>query len=488
MNKETKKVIFAVARVFVDAANKGNNTTLSVSEIHTAVCRTLHRRKEREKKNLEAPVGAAIDRLKRHRILFETIDEWGPTKIKIRRFKAADAKRKFGMTATALDYLTRGDRLAGYSIKSELIISDLLLHFGAIEHETAPIVITSPAALVETVAAIKEENNITPQPVSQSTIGQQISTNNVQRLIATIRNKSASWPNVHTPADLLGALAAHYINTESGETAVGSAKKIGWEEVQPRRYRLAREVLEQHGLVTHSEKRKIPGKTGVRGYGIQLTDLGLEVAVDGDFKDQSHKITTQKSGTMLKDHKKNQPETPALASPEQQQMREMMEEMHRLREEVQALRAQTSDTPTPVEEEAVKEEYTELATMSIVLQHAAPRLMDAIKPLLTDEDAKDSTPPATMQINTTGLYLALTEVDRMISGIKAYVSECIRDDEEVDMELLEAYAKAYSAAANVLETKKTLPILGEKVVTKRFLAGSSSISRSLWPRPAAARA
>jgi hypothetical protein len=130
--------------------------------------------------------------------------------------------------------------------------------------------------------------------------------------------------------------------------------------------------------------------------------------------------------------------------------------------------------------------YTEPVTMRVILTRAVPAIVATFQDLIGKEASigAASEKGVTTSINADGLYLALTEITNAINGIKAYVSECMKHDEEVDLSLIEKYAEAYATAADNLTKKHTLPIMGDTLHIKRFLTGKNKIRRELWRRPA----
>lgn len=491
MQEKTLKILVAVLRVFIGSADRGNPITLHEHEVVSQVCRGMHKRKEKEVKNMRGLIVFAIRSLKGGCVLYEAIDSWSDDKLK--RPKSSSEKKLFGLTDKALTYVAE-HQIAGVNTQSNQFLLDMLRaeEFEILPKNQIPITVDSaPEALVKTVTAIKQEQKqeiaIVPdrsQPARPETA------HNVQRLVVTVRNKSKEWLGQSTPADLLGGLSEQYFATEGADTAVGSAVKLGWPERRRAMYKEAVRFLKSHGLVEDFDTRRDPYTGATRAYGVKLTNLGLEVAVAGEFKDErpqserkvdaptaAEKLTSTGS-PMLKGHKKPD-ETPAVAS---DQLAAVLAQMQKMREEITALRAErevaaagaliaSSSPPEPTY-------YNDRATMAVVLKGAVAALIQTFSCLLDDK---------AQTINATGLYLSLTEFEKAVLGIKGYVSECIRDEAPVDLELLQQYAADYTAAADMLETKSTLPIVAEKIVTKRSLAGDNAIRRQIWRRDRAAQ-
>lgn len=480
MNKETQKILFAVLRVFVEDMARGNDNTLHAQEITNQVCRALHRRKEKEKKNTYAFVVAALRALKAKRVLFEAIDDWSDDRLA--RPKAVERRSAFGLTRPAVEYLTDEENLKNHSVTSDALLAALLGEFGLITPKQKEISV--PAVLVETVAAIKQEEfEQMPEPKPVVTASNK---DNVQRLIATVRNRSANWSSsAGTPADLLGAMCELYFNSGDGDKTPVSAQRLNfsWHN-----YQKCRDFLRQHGLVeSFSERRNPYGKNKMKAHGIKLTSLGLEVAVDGDFKDE-RQTTVSKSGPMLKNHKKQPEQLPSLSNLDSQQLADMLAKMSRLEQEIADLRAGANTQPPPQTAPVAPPppqnyEYHDVSTVSIVLMSAIPGLVTSIKELLDSRYLDRNTDHVITQINVRGLYLSITEIEKALNGIKAYVSECLHNNTAVDIKLLEQYADDFREAAKYVGARKTLPILGAKILEKCVLRQSEAIEHPVWKRP-----
>jgi hypothetical protein len=485
MTKETQKILFAVLRVFVEDMARGNDNTLHAQEITNQVCKALHRRKEKEKKNAYAFVVTALRALKAKRVLFEVIDDWSDDRLA--RPKAVDKRSAFGLTRPAIEYLTDEENLAKHSAMSDNMLAALLTEFGLITPKQKEIS-TVPAVLVETVAAITQEEF--PRMPEQNTTPAANNKDNVRRLIATVRNHSETWGSTTgTPADLLGAMCAFHFDTPDGDKTPISAQKLnfGWHN-----YTRCRDFLKQHGLIKNFSERRNPySKTKMKAHGIRLTALGLDVAVDGDFKDE-RPTTTQKRSPMLKDHKRQPEPPPSPSNLDSSQLAAVLAKMAHMEQEIAELRAgKAAAVETPVETPpaaAAAYEYADVSTVSIVLVAAIPNLVTAIKELLDSRYlGPNDKANAITQINTRGLYLSITEIEKALNGIKVYVSQCLRNNVAVDIELLEQYAADFREAAKNVKTKKTLPILGTKIEEKCVLRQSDAVAHPLWKRAAPAR-
>lgn len=507
MQEKTLKILVAVLRVFVGSADRGNTITLHENEIINQVCRGMHKRKEKEIKNMRGMIVFAVRALKGGRILYEAFDSWSDDKLN--RPKSISEKKLFGLTDIALKYIEE-HMIVGVNTQSNQFLIDMLQsdEFKILPKQPPQITVDSaPAALVETVNAIKQEQKqeLMAMPAQNTNEPKQSASHNVQRLITTVRNRTAGWGSQSTPADLLGGLYEYYLANEGENANSASMIKLGWPEHRRRVYRLAMAFLKSHGLVEDLSMRRTPGTNKLRPYGIKLTDLGLEVADAGDFKDlrppsersnvTANDVTTgsRKKNPMLKGQKKPVVETndteDAPTSPRQielmmAQLQEMREENRKMHEEIRALR----DARAEVEAESDDNEtdyYTyhrQMPTMKILLSTAVTGMVESFAALL---DAEHNC------INSDGAYLALTELEKVILGFKAYISECLKNNKLVDIELIRAYAEDYKKAiAKSLETDRAapVPIMGEKIETKRSLVGDAAINRQTWKRPASARA
>lgn len=502
MQEKTLKILVAVLRVFVGSVDRGNPITLHEHEVINQVCRGLHKRKEKEIKNTRGLVVFAIRTLKGARVLYEAVDSWSDDKLN--RPKSLSEKKLFGLTDPALRYIEE-HMLAGVNTRGNQFLIDMMRadEFKILPKTATTVTVTglvsTPPALIETVAAIKQEQKqeeTTPVPRENTPAAENsAASHNVQRLITTVRNKSASWPSQSTPSDLLGGLYEHYLANEGENANAASAIKLGWPERRRRVYRDAVKFLKSHGLVEDLASRRAPGSNKLRAYGVKLTDLGLEVADAGEFKDtrpaaernnataEDTKIAPTKNNPMLKGQKKHAP-TPSDDIPTSpRQLEQLLEQMQKMREEIIALREGRDFESDEVESsQPTNIQQLQMPTMRILLSHMVSGMVDAFAGLLDDTHNC---------VNATGAYLALTELEKVIFGFKAYISECLRDDTLVDIALMRQYADDYrEAIAKSLEVDRgtAVPIMAEKIVTKRSLVGDAAINRRPWKRPAATRA
>jgi hypothetical protein len=514
MNRDTLKILVDVLRVFIDAAPGAG--MLTASAVTEKICLALQRRKEKEKKNTHGYVLAALRALKAKQILFESIDatELGS------QSKRTEAPRLFGFTNPAIDYLTTDNHLRGYSVRSEAVLVDMLIAFNVIAQPHGSRV-TVPAALVETVRAIEQKAHITApktQPTEEDSVSEPVLTadNNVQRLVATVRNRSDEWPTNSTPKDLLGGLLALDQSGETNADVQASQAKLLWPDSKRPNYIAVCTFLRQHNLICSFKECKSPNNpNGTRPYGIKLTDLGRAVAVAGEFKDErpseerwnTRSQNNGKKSTLLKKDKKrmnaddeNSPATGPREPISIADFHTMMSHFksfassleQRLAAAEQAINARDKVPPTNNQTAAASVEtagleYDEQETMRLVLKDAVRFLVASFKSLIDNpEELEHDEKPATV-INSSGLYLALTEIEQVVHGIKAYVSECLYTHTDVDLEMIERYAENYTAAAKVLPTKHTLPVMATKLMVKRFLTGDKAVRRTKWNRGTAAK-
>jgi hypothetical protein len=506
MNKETFKTLLAVLRVFVSAVNRGHDSTLHAHEVTNEVCRIFQRRKDSEKKNTHGFVVAALRALKAKQILFEAIDDWSDDRLN--RPKAAEHKRTFGLTIPALDYLTSERNSTDYSGKSDALLTNMLAYFDVIPRQQNPNTVV-PAVLVETVRRIEQKEKVMTE--KHTLADTTPADNNVQRLVATVNNTSDKWLTNSTPRDLLGGLLALEQSGETNENVPASTAKLLWPDSKRTNYVAAREFLRQHNLIDSFKECKNPhDSNSTRPYGIKLTALGREVAVAGEFKDERPAAerwhTKAKNGgknaTMIKGNKKRMsadatnntpvhaPSGPISDVDFKTMMTQFQTIMTSLSQRVEAAeKALETADKTGVALPAVQHtaaaklvEYDEQETMRRVLRDAVKLLTSAFWALIDDpKEMKNNEEPATA-VNAAGLYLALTEIEKAVHGIKAYVSECMDNETDVDLEMIAKYADDYSRAAEELPTKLTLPIMATELLLRRRLTGDKAVHRTKWNR------
>jgi hypothetical protein len=459
MKPQTVNVIKEIVRYFIGCYNRGNAVTANTNTVHTEVCRRLHIVRQANKNNYRGLVIEGLRTLKKHIVLFETVT---PKENDIlNKAISIDNRTVYGLTMAVEDYLTRPSVGDNNNTLSDRYITTMLQHFNVLAKPAAP-------------AAVEEvEIDMT---------------NNVERLVATVRNASNSWAYPNTPADLLGGLYTLH-QTVPIDTFVASAAKLNWPHRLKKHYSEACKFLIKHGLIESAAERKIKqsGREISLPHGIRLTPLGVEVAISGDFKDLRTEAKT-KAGTMLKGQKQNPPKTPAVTA-SGADTQEMLRTIAALQERLSALEQQKKHEQ-PAEdpaEEPVEEptHYDEPTTMSMILGAAIPAIIGAFRSVI--DDPETTADPAT-HINPTGLYLTLTEIEETVRGIKAYASECIKRDEQIDIALIETYAADFQKAAAELERRHSLPVMGDQILVKRFLTGENAVKRPVWKRRTAVQA
>lgn len=477
MKPQTVNVIKEIVRFFIGCYNRGNATTANTKSVHAEVCKQLHITRQANRNNHYGVVVEALRVLKSKVVLFETIAS--KENDLLHEIVTVDNRRIYGLTSAAEKYLTDPPKPGEESLPlcSDKFITKMLQDFDVLPRHTARVEETPDS-----------EEELMPE-------------NNIQRLVATVRNRSAAWPAKSTPADFLGGVYA--LSLQPGGDTLASAEKLDWPDRPVSRrqnYTACRDFLIQQGLLASGGDRK--RRQGNREitvlYGVKLTPLGTEVAIAGNFKDErpaserGEAETPQqptKAGTMLKGHKQQAAEA-APAADTSAETKEMLQTIAALQQRLAALESkhQPELAAAPEAEVAPAEpvEYSEKATMSMVLQVAVPAIIESFKQLIDQQDEGDE--ERATHVNVSGLYLTLTELEKTVHGIKAYVSECMAAGTAIDLDLLGRYAESYRTAAENLEEKSTLPKLGERVVTKRFFIGGEAIHHTLWKRPTAARA
>jgi len=461
MKPQTVNVIKEIVRYFIGCYDRGNAVTANTNTVHTEVCRRLHIVRQANKNNYRGLVIEGLRTLKKHVVLFETVT---PKENDIlNKAISIDNRTVYGLTMAVEDYLTRPS-VGDNNTLSDRYITTMLQHFNVLAKPAAP------------VAVEKVKIDMT---------------NNVERLVATVRNASNSWAYPNTPADLLGGLYALHqtVPVDTDPPLVASAAKLNWPNRLKKHYSEACKFLTKHGLVESAaeRKRKQGGREIALPHGIRLTPLGVEVAISGDFKDLRTEAKT-KAGTMLKGQKQNPPETPAPPA-SGTDTQEMLRTIAALQERLSALEQQKKHEPPAEELSEEPTHYDEQSTMSMILGAAIPAMIGAFRSVIDDPetitDAGDE--PAT-HINPTGLYLTLTEIEETVRGIKAYASECIKRNEQIDLALIDAYAADFQKAAAELERRHSLPVMGEQIIVKRFLTGENAVKRPVWKRRTAVKA
>lgn len=472
MNREMAKIVYAVLRVFLDAFNRGTGNALHAKEITEQVCKHLQRRKDKEKKNTHGYVIAALKALKHHEVVFEAVDDWGNDKL--HTSKPVEGRKIFALTADVVDFITRGDLMDGYSASSQRVLAAVLEEFGVTKPASSPQPIVVPAALVETVSTIQHkaaeaassQGAMTPMSVSASN-------NNVQRLVAEIRNAGRVGQNA--PSHLLGAV--HAAGAHSPERGV-SFSDVAF---NPNVGAKIRQPLMARGLLAHREEGEIHYKgkpTVAKLAGMYLTPLGRQVAEAGGFVDDRpenlkyYRPSQSKFGRMVRRPDTAQPATAVDNTT-----------LEALRAEIAALRAAVAGGTVPPAETQPNGGVTvrpavktlgRYRTIGAIVAATVSAIVARIDALRSEDDAT--------ALNVDAAGLAMVEVDHVVAGLKCYLYSCARGEREFDPALLRDYAAQVELDAEQLDAQRQLSVLGlmADVGTARVLRGSKAIRRNVW--------
>jgi hypothetical protein len=467
MKSQTVNVVKAIVRFFISSFNRGNTITANTATIHADVCRQLHITKQANKNNYRGIVTEALRILKRRVVLFETITP--KENDLLNRAVSIDNRTVYGLTAAIEEYVTR-PHTDTTSVTSDRYIYELLQHFGVLSTPTTPV-----------AAPVPEEQK-------------EMADNNVARIISTIRQESITWRAKVTPADLLGAMYALHtadVNNPPAENAgMLSMARLSWPVSLAHNYHDCYKVLERAGLITPYKTQQHRTKTGdmaTRPYGFKFTPLGIEVAIGGEFKDtrsaaqKTSPSSQKKAGRMLKravsrTNRDVEEELQSYVHTEAFKQAVAAEVALLMQAERAALGLPTP-TVAPPEEWPRPVAHDDLTTMSIMLERAVPAIIESFSGLV---DPPDTTNPRTA-INVRGVYLALTEIEKAVKGLKSYLAT---NDSHGDgfLPLLQQYSASYRTAAAELEKKLRLPVLGDTIPTgaRRVLRGDKAISHPLF--------
>lgn len=469
MKPQTVNVLKEIVRFFIGCYGRGNACTANTSTIHTEVCKQLKITRQANKNNHYGVVVECLRVLKRKVVLFETMTP--KENDVLNKSIAVDNRAVYGLTNAVEDYLTRPETPGEtpISITSDRYVTSLLQHFDV----------------------LPKPHDIRVEEPPQEETGTMTGDNNVERLVATIKNISKTWMNRSTPADLLGGLYA-YGAFDAAHHA--SAAKLGWQPKSHKHSRAAK-ILARHGLVAWGGARPrtmADGRVTECNYGIHLTPLGIEVAIAGGFKDERpegeifdkvpelNMTISQKTGPMLKNQKQEESLTPAVAAQAAASAdMTLMREIAALRERLAVLETKTAAVEEKEELPAAAPKphcYSDVATAAIVLSHVVPAISAAVNKLIDPPETEDPT----TGVNSDGLYVALTELEKIVHGVKAYVSECIAEGTHVDQEQVARYADDCRRAAENLDGERRIPLMGSRLMTKRYLAGDEAITRYIW--------
>lgn len=488
MTNETLKKLTAVLRIFVSAASKGNPVTLYEHEILAQVCKDLHIRKEKEIKRNKPLIRTILSNLKSGRILYETMVDNIATD-KLNRLQPTEIRRMFGLTDPAIRYIQA--RLSNdLAPTSEKFLLDMMRHdrFGVLPKERGVVHETVPAALVEAVEEIKQEQ--APQMETTTTVTQATQTNhNAARIASEVRNIGIVVRD-KSPARLLGALLQ--VQAFDSESAT-VAEKIGWD---PHTIKPCRDAIRHLNLIGIKQVMHVnlPGVgQHERHKGIYLTPLGRQVAEAGGFEDHippeqrwSRYTHRKKTGDMLKNSKKAQPGggsgglTMTLADGSVVNNLTVQEVIELQRAfGLTPAAGDTSVTPaesqTAVAVAAPPKMLNTYQTIAVLLSAVTNALCTTIADLETRNESE--------AVNIDGVSLGLTEVGHMLTGFKHYINSCVRGEATLDIKSLQDYAAQMELDLERIEKQREFPVLGDidaDMGYGRVLRGDKAIKKTVW--------
>lgn len=483
MTKETLKIMVATLRVFVAGAQKGNAVTVHAHEVTNQVCRELHRRKEKEKKNTHGFVITALRALKGGRVLFEAEDSWEDDKLN--RPKAVEFKRVFGLTDVALEYIVR-KRREGESVLRESFLIDMMRAFGLLP-KLAPAVVREERPDVLIAAVTEIGANHEEEEVMQNT--KVAGNNNAARIASEVRNIGVVCRD-KSPERLLGALLQ--VSAFDADSAT-VAETIGWD---PHTIKPCRDAIQHLNLIGVKQVMtvNIPGVgQHERSKGIFLTPLGRQVAEAGGFEDHvspeqrwSRYTHRKKTGNMLKNSKKpaatsggggislTLPDGSVISNLTVQEAVELQRAFGSAPAAADAAAA-VGGGQTPVAVAAPPKMLGTYRTIGVMLSAITTAICSAVEKLQTMDDSE--------AVNIDGVSCSLTEIEHVITGLKHYVNRCLRGEVEFDLKGLQDYAAQMDLDVERLDRQREIPVLGDldkDVGFGRVLRGEKSIKKVVW--------
>lgn len=484
MTKETLKIMVATLRVFVAGAQKGNAVTVHAHEVTNQVCRELHRRKEKEKKNTHGFVVTALRAFKGGRVLFEAEDSWADDKLN--RPKTVEFKRVFGLTDVALEYVSRKQR-EGESVLRESFLMDMMRSFGLLP-KLAPAVAREdrPEALIEAVTEI--ETNHEEEEVMQNT--KVAVNNNAARIASEVRNIGIVTRD-KSPARLLGALLQ--VSAFDADSAT-VAEVIGWD---PHTIKPCRDAIQHLNLIGVKQVMTVnlPGVgPHERSRGIFLTPLGRQVAESGGFEDHiapeqrwsRYTHRKKKNGNMLKNSKRpasasggggisiTLPDGSVISNLTVQEAVELQRAFGSTPAPADAAVA-IGGSQAPVAVAAPPKTLGTYRTIGVMLSAVTNAICSTVEKLQTMENSE--------AVNIDGVSCSLTEIEHVITGLKHYVNRCLRGEVEFDLKGLQDYAAQMDLDVERIERQREIPVLGDldkDVGFGRVLRGEKSIKKVVW--------
>ena len=426
MTTELSKVTFAVLRVFIDAFNKQNNCTFHLDDVNNEVCRALHRGSRKEKKQTRPFVLTTLRALVAKKILFAGRDDWSDDKLA--RPKPLEVKDVYGLTYAAIDYMTLA-KDGPYSIKSKTGLEKLLAAFDVApepEQEPAPSATLTPKKPV--IKTSTENTNI----VTTTTVKPDVAS--VSRALSRIKNLSAAWRNLSTPTCLLACLKT--AQAYDAESATSSAK-TDW---YVRRYQEAADLLIAEGLAeTEKRTHTADGVTTTRNYGLWLTPLGAAVVEVGAFTDNrpdteprfsaGTKHTEEKTGSMLKNSKKQTPATtPPTTSGDFIRVMIGGQVVTVHKDDVPKLAAQAEQTTA--EETATGPRAKMTLPLDRTIAFVVTGMTNALCKVVSDLAVTEIAPGQNAEdVDNVALYHSLTKFQEVVSAMKHALRECLKSQQ-----------------------------------------------------------
>jgi hypothetical protein len=452
MNGEVLKIALAVLRIFIDCHNKGNECTLGLEALNNQVCRNMSRSSKKDKQRTRAHMVSALKDMTDSGILFIGAEDWSDDKLA--RPKEKRSKNIYGLTHAALDHITlKSTNVEGHSATSKIALMDLLDAFDTVQPQTEEKMRSNPppAVLVETTSAIVEKDPDVNTRSANTTVS--VTNHNVQRLVSEIRN--ATWYNVSSPSNLMGALRQR--------NAISPATGVNAPDVQfePHKLKDAAARLLACGCAVYAKTSTVSSdkrNTSLKQTGLYLTELGAAVAEAGDFQDtrpQTERYVKRKikATPMVKNSKKTAVVEPAGGAGIELRLPDGSIVPFNSAEEAAAFWSAIVKRPDAATPAAEPEQETETtlpldATIARIVAPTVQALCQAIADADSTEDAPDG-------LDTVFLCHAITTVHNIVSGLKHVVRERLADGQRFSAEDIVDYGAQVALDMEQLEAGKS---------------------------------
>lgn len=489
MEGELLNTAVNVLRIFTRCADRGNNLTFHLDDLHNDLCRGMCRTKKKDREKLRVRLIAVLNACVSKKLLFLSMDDWSDDILP--KSKKKEKKRVYGLTDSSIQFLEL-QKAAEFSLESADCIKRLLARFELTAYpvEEEPQLQTQPAqqqVVAEVTAQTKQDEPDTNTDTPMTTNSNNKIT--INDIIDILIKESESKQTVLVPAQLLADLVR--ADATSADN-YASSRRLDWTTGS---YRKAIRVLNRLGLIA-SAVRNVPTDGGAvyeRAYGIWLTELGRRVAEEGDFTTNYPRVTrVKKKGPHMIADKGAKKRDASRAPTETQTVYGRVtrpdgtEMVIYDRDLARQLMVETSgETPPTTSVPPRRQKFKTLGTHKTIGSVVKATIGGFCESLVQLSEPGNTPKTADINaVNLPGVYCAITELEVLLTGMKRYIGNCNAQNEEIDLKKIADYNALIALQCDAIEHDKALSAIydpkGQKIPgSKSYLTGDAEITRDV---------